>query len=255
MKSVIAIRHVAFEDLGSLANVFEQRGYQIRYIEAESDDLGSIDPGSPDIVVILGGPIGAYDEESYSFLLDELKMLKYRLEADLPTLGICLGAQLMARVLGAKVYPGAQGKEIGWLPITLSKDGQRSALRHLSAADAVLHWHGDTFTLPEGCVHLASSAKYKNQAFAYKRNILALQFHPEVMPRALEKWFIGHACEIDSTPEINVWSLRQETQQYSEKLQLLAASCWQSWLDQIEGVTHLSDTQRNGKTLTLSNQV
>ncbi|MEM9216217.1 MAG: glutamine amidotransferase [Cyanobacteria bacterium P01_F01_bin.150] len=234
MKTAIAIRHVAFEDLGSLAPVLKAQGYTIRYLDAGVDDLSAIDAESPDLVVILGGPIGAYDEQDYPFLLDELRLLERRLKADLPTLGICLGAQLIARVLGAEVYPGKRGKEIGWSPISLSEAGLKSVLQPLITTDAVLHWHGDTFTLPEGCVRLASSAKYENQAFSYKQNILALQFHPEVVPQSLGKWFIGHACEINATETVTVSALQHDTQKYGGSLQRLSCDCWQQWLSQVE---------------------
>ncbi len=241
MKRAIAIRHVAFENLGSLTEVLEERGYAIQYLEAGLDDLSSLDPISPDLVVILGGPIGAYDEQDYPFLSDEFRLLEHRLKADRPTLGICLGSQLMARVLGAKVYPGDNGKEIGWSPIVLSEAGQSSALSHLAQTEAVLHWHGDTFDLPTDCVHLASSSQYANQAFSYKQNILALQFHPEVLPQSLGQWFIGHACEINGTPEVTVSKLRQATQIYGETLQKQARLCWQDWLDQVESASGLKE--------------
>lgn len=234
MKTAFVIRHVAFEDLGSLAPALEVRGYTTRYIEAGADTLGTIEAESPDLLIILGGPIGAYDEQDYPFLKEELKILERRLKADLPTLGICLGAQLIARVLGAKVYLGSRGKEIGWLPISLSKAGQKSALQPLMAAEAVLHWHGDTFSLPDGCVHLASSSKYENQAFSYGQNTLALQFHPEVIPETLGRWFIGHAHEISSTEGLTVANLQQDTQRHGERLRRLSSACWQQWLNQIE---------------------
>ncbi|MEO0803450.1 MAG: glutamine amidotransferase [Cyanobacteria bacterium J06642_2] len=236
-KSAIAIRHVAFEDLGSLAEVLESRGYKIEYLEAGLDDLSTLDSLQPDLAVILGGPIGAYDDDDYPFLRDEVELLTHRLRAAKATLGICLGAQLIARALGAKVYPGERGKEIGWFPIQLSEVGRNSALRPLADTDAVLHWHGDTFDLPVGCEPLASSARYENQAFSYKQNVLALQFHPEVFAQNLERWFIGHTCEIGSVPGLSAASLRQGTQQYGDLLQAQARLLWGAWLDQIESAS------------------
>ncbi|MCC3412097.1 MAG: glutamine amidotransferase [Microcoleus sp. PH2017_25_DOB_D_A] len=229
LKHATVIRHIAFEDLGSLAEALNQQNYTVRYLEAGSDDLTQIDRNTS-LLIILGGPIGAYDEQDYPFLIDELRLLEYRLANDLPTLGICLGAQLMARALGAKVYPGLQ-KEIGWSPLNLSLAGQQTPLAHLAGdKTAVLHWHGDTFDLPTDSTHLAASAIYQNQAFSWKKGGLALQFHPEVTAQGLERWFIGHACEIGATPDITVAKLREDTIRYAGHLSVQAAKFWEDWL-------------------------
>lgn len=234
MKNATIIRHIAFEDLGSLGDVLEEQNYAVKYIEAGSDNIADIDPLKTDLLIILGGPIGAYDEQDYPFITDELRLLKLRLNADLPTIGICLGAQLMARALGAKVYPG-HTKEIGWSPIELSQAGKDSPLIHL-ATDyaAVLHWHGDTFDLPAGATHLASSFQYQNQAFSFGKAALALQFHPEVTTRGLERWWIGHACEIGSTAGVTIRNLRIDTAIYSCALENKARKFWHEWLLKVE---------------------
>ena len=233
MKHATVIRHIAFEDLGSLAEALHHKNYTVRYLEAGSDDLTQIDRNT-NLLVILGGPIGAYDEQDYPFLIDELHLLEYRLANDLPTLGICLGAQLMARALGAKVYPGSQ-KEIGWSPLKMSLKGQQTALAHLAGdKTAVLHWHGDTFDLPTDSTHLAASEIYQNQAFSWKQRGLALQFHPEVTAQGLERWFIGHACEIGATPDITVAKLREDTIRYAGQLSVQAAKFWQDWLESLQ---------------------
>src|ERR1700730_10602719 len=196
MKTAIAIRHVHFEDLGSLEPALERAGYQIRYADCAVDDIAALDPVAPDLVVVLGGPIGAYETDFYPSLKDELYLLEMRLRANRPTIGICLGAQLMARALGTRVYP-AGFKEIGWGQITLRPAGCESAVRHLGQDNtAVLHWHGDTFDLPTGATLLASTEICRNQAFSWGRGALGLQFHPEAKAARLEQWFIGHAYEI-----------------------------------------------------------
>ena len=111
MKTLVAIRHVAFEDLGAFEPVFRDAGYAIRYCDMGLDNPADIDPASS-ILVVLGGPIGAYEDDKYPFILGELRLLERRIAAAYPTLGICLGAQLIARALGARVYPGP-AKEIG----------------------------------------------------------------------------------------------------------------------------------------------
>jgi GMP synthase (glutamine-hydrolysing) len=193
--------------------------------------------------VILGGPIGAYDEQDYPFIVDEIRLLERRLAADLPTLGICLGAQLMARTLGAKVYPGPE-KEIGWSPLELSNAGMHSTLAHLAPEQtSVLHWHGDTFDLPVGSILLASSTKYQNQAFSWGKCGLALQFHPEVTGSGLERWFIGHACEIGAASGVSVAKLRQDTDDYAVRLEVQAAKFWQAWLASVVDLSSHSTIQ------------
>jgi GMP synthase (glutamine-hydrolysing) len=229
-KTALAIRHVPFEDLGTLEAVLAVHGHGITYREAGVDDLAAIDHAGPDLLIVLGGPIGAYEEEAYPFVLDELRLLERRLAAGLPTLGICLGAQLMARALGAKVYPGPR-KEIGWSPLRLTEAGKQSCLRLLAPEHtAVLHWHGDTFDLPPGAARLASTEAYENQAFAWGRNGLALQFHAEVTLKGLERWFIGHACEIGATPGVTVADLRRDAKRWSPLLQVQGPKAFAAWL-------------------------
>jgi GMP synthase (glutamine-hydrolysing) len=222
---------VPFEDLGSFAGVLAGRGVRVEYVEVPTADLAALDPLAPDLLVVLGGPIGAYEEDAYPFLLDELRLLEKRLAAARPVLGICLGSQLLARALGARVYPGG-GKEIGWGPLALSEAGRASCLRHLAPeATQVLHWHGDTFDLPAGAVRLASTERYANQAFAVGSGVLAVQFHPEVRARDLESWFVGHSGEIAATPELSVAGLRAETARHAPLLEPLGRTCFAEWLD------------------------
>lgn len=233
MKNITVIRHTkntAFGYLGSLVANLHEKDYAVTYVEAGLDDIASLNPLTPDIFIILGGPMGAYDNQNYPFLIDEMGLLKRRLDADLPTLGICLGAQLMARSLGAKVYPGLC-KEIRWSPLELSKEGIQTPLAHLAAEKtSVLHWHGDTFDIPTGATHLASSSKYQNQAFSWGKRGLALQFHPEVTTFGLELWFKSHAYEINATYGVNITRLENDTTLYSKKLETQAAKFWQAWL-------------------------
>lgn len=232
MPTAIALRHVPFEDLGLLGLVLDQAGWSISYREAPTGDLTDPSIERTDLLVVLGGPIGAYETEAYPFLAREIDIIERRLADDRPTLGICLGSQLMAKALGAQVYPGPT-KEIGWGRLDLAEDGHSSCLRHLGNDDAqVLHWHGDTFDLPAGAVRLASNVNYANQAFAFGRRALATQFHIEADPHHLEQWYVGHAAELAATG-VSIAKLRTDTAAIAPRLPETARLIFTEWLEQI----------------------
>jgi len=231
MKTAIAVRHVYFEDLGILELLLHERGYKVQYVDAAVDDLASLDPRTPDLLVLLGGPIGAFDDEIYPFLKHELELLRRRLQSGRPVLGICLGAQMIARALGARVY--ALGvKEIGFGTITLTKEGRASALAALSDLP-VLHWHGDQFDIPAGAVRLATTAIGANQAFAMGAQVLGLQFHLETDARLIERWLVGHASEI-SQAGIDPRTLRAQARKHGASLSAAARRVFTAWLDDME---------------------
>lgn len=230
---VAVIRHVAFEDLGLLDSLFAARGWSVTYIEAPVVDWTTFDPLVAQLLVVLGGPIGAYDEEGYPFLKPEIAAIGRRLAADKPTLGICLGAQLIARALDARVYPNGE-KEIGWSPLILTKAGYQSPLRHFEADHTFMfHWHGDTFDLPQGATLLAGTGICPHQAFQWGKATLAFQCHPEVLGADLEKWFVGHAAEIAATKGVHVKKLRADTQRYAPALETQARLAFTAWLDSL----------------------
>jgi len=225
----LAIRHVAFEHLDLLENILEQRGHEIRYLDMGVDQLDDIDPQADDLVVILGGPIGVYERDAYPFLNAEVTFVRRRLTAQKPTIGICLGCQIIAVALGAKVYPGPV-KEIGWKSLQLTNPGKFSPLGDISGA-SVLHWHGDTFDLPHGATLLASTDLVQNQAFSIENYVLALQFHLEASLGNLENWFIGHTLEISTTDKIDVQGLRADTAAAAPQLEPRARLAFGRWLD------------------------
>jgi GMP synthase (glutamine-hydrolysing) len=231
MTSVVALRHVAFETLGILEALFAKRGWSHAYVDVPTADLAAIDPLSPDLLVVLGGPIGAMDDMNYPFLAQETELLKRRLATGKPTLGICLGAQLLARALGARVYRGRE-TEIGWGPLLLTAAGQASPVRHLAAEHTFMfHWHDDTFDLPQGATLLAGTESCLHQAFSWGQATLAFQCHPEVRAAELENWFVGHAVELKTAEGINVRKLRADSRRFGPTLEKQGGACFAEWLD------------------------
>jgi GMP synthase (glutamine-hydrolysing) len=230
-REVLAIRHVHFEDLGSLEQVLGERAWFVRYLDVGHGRIEAPNPAAPALTVVLGGPIAAYDDAAYPTLKPLLNLIEKRIEAGRPTLGICLGAQLIARALGARVYP-AQRKEIGWVPLTLTDAGRNSPVRHLDGEHvSMLHWHGDTFDLPVDAVRLASTLDCENQAFSWGPHVLGFQCHPEVRGDRFERWLIGHAGEIASTAGLDAPSLRADTARLAPTLEAAARKTFGEWLD------------------------
>lgn len=229
IKTAAVIQHLKFEDMGTFAAPLEQRGYHISYLQAGVDDLAQ--GAGADLLAILGGPIAVYDQDRYPFLATELEILRARLDKSQPTLGICLGAQLMAAALDARVYPGPV-KEIGWEALTLTEPGKASPLAALDgSSSSMFHWHGDTFDLPQKATLLASTSHCKNQIFSLGRHGLAFQCHPEFDAAHLEQWLIGHACELAGAgADLEV--LRRDTRQHGPRLATQGRRAFSAWLEQ-----------------------
>jgi GMP synthase (glutamine-hydrolysing) len=146
MKTALAICHARFLDLASFEEVLAAQGYHVTYLDAGHDKL-TLNGLNPAVVVTLGGPVSAYDRADYPWIDDEMRLLDQCMRASRPILAICLGAQILAQTLGARVFKG--NVEIGWAPIELTEAGKQSVLQDTGIrATPVLHWHGDTFDLP-----------------------------------------------------------------------------------------------------------
>jgi len=233
-RRALVLSHLAFEDLGSLEAPLRERGFEIESVVAATARFPLPQAGFCDLLVVLGGPIGVYDQHNYPFLKDEILCIAERLAARQPILGICLGAQLMAAALGAGVYPGQNGAEIGWFPIQAASEANPPEwfAPLLTSGLFLFHWHGDTFDLPPGALHLAKTDRYANQAFAIGDCALGLQFHPEVSADGLESWYVGHACELHHAG-IAVANLRSSAHEHAAALEAAAARFWKLWLDAI----------------------
>ncbi len=193
MKKVLAIRHVEIEDLGVFESALKDLGYDFKYLDTPAGEVLKEPLENYSILFVLGGYMSAYEEEKYKFLSYEYKLIEEALKKEIPVLGICLGAQMLAKVLGARVYPGGKGKEIGWYEVF--KTEEHFYFQDFPEKLKVFQWHGDTFELPEGALRIYSSENYPNQAFVYNKAI-GLQFHIEVNPEIVEKWIEFYKDEL-----------------------------------------------------------
>ena len=178
----LVLRHEPFEHLGHFAPILEERGVAYEYY-----DLGGLEPQNRyDALIVMGGPMSANDD--LPALRKELTGIEKALHDGLPILGICLGAQLIAKALGARVYRNAV-LEIGWEPVWLTDSGKSDPLfQGIGSAEVFFHWHGETFDLPNGADWLAYSEKCRNQVYRYGRRVYGIQFHPEITPEMIADW-------------------------------------------------------------------
>ncbi len=195
------LQHVPFEGLGSIETWARRNGWEIGHTALYADaPLPAVD--AFDFLVVMGGPMNIYEHEAYPWLVREKEFIAQVVAAGTPVLGVCLGAQLIADVLGGRVFSGKE-KEIGWFPITLTDAAMDAGWGEVFGRElTVMHWHGDTFPIPEGALHLAASAACPNQGFVYEGRVMGLQFHVETTRDSLTALIDNCRDELIDAPYI-----------------------------------------------------
>lgn len=218
MKRVKVLRHAAHDVLGSLDVVLRSERLQLEVVDCFADDWpdverGGFDPADVAGLIVMGGTMNVDQTDRFGFLATEIDWLRAAVDAELPTLGICLGAQLLAKALGARVRANPV-QEIGWYPIDLLSETSADGLFSGSGPrETVFHWHGETFDLPPGAVLLAQGETCRHQAFRYGPGAYGLQFHPEMTGEMVDKWLTApHMCaQLASLDYIDPDEIRRRT--------------------------------------------
>ena len=184
--TLLVLQHIACEPPAAFEDELRSRGLDLLRVELdEGEAIPELDGFAG--IVVMGGPMGAYEDEEHPWLAGEKRYLREAVERDVPVWGVCLGAQLLAASLGARVYRGPE-PEVGLLPVELTEAAAEDPVfADAPAIVPTLQWHGDTFDLPEGATLLARSPAYRNQAFRVGRSY-GLQFHVEVTPELAVQW-------------------------------------------------------------------
>lgn len=234
MKTVYAIQHIHCETPGIIADTLAAHDIAIAHVRPFAGDAIPPTMGHATGLVVMGGPMGVYEQDQHPFLAEEIELIRSALRDGKPVLGVCLGSQLLAAALGAAVTKGKQ-KEIGWFPVTLTRDGAKDPL--LSGAPAsftALHWHGDVFDLPRGAVSLASSALTTHQAFRHGINAYGFLFHMEAIAPQIEGMVRSFGDELQGAG-VNGADILSQTGKQLPALQRIGRAVFGCWATLLRG--------------------
>ncbi len=227
---LLVLQHIEIETPGLFELLLKERGIEIDFIHGYRGDAYPESIESYSGFIVMGGPMGVYEESAYPFLKAEKFYLEKVLQTEKPVLGVCLGSQLLASVLGAEVKKGLQ-KEIGWYEVALTEEGKQDPLlKEAPTQFTPLHWHGDVFDLPKGAVSLASSQLTQHQAFRYRKNVYGFLFHMEVTEIMLPIWIDRFAEELKEA-HLNGPQILRQAQDLMPKVHSMAQPLFSNWFN------------------------
>lgn len=234
---ILVFQHVPYEPLGTLDPLLKDSGFRIRYVNfgRDPDQRPSLDKYAA--VIVLGGPMNADQIDSYPNLVTEVDVIREAVDRDMSVLGICLGAQLLAKALGGSVVRNAR-REIGWYDVDLTGAGvQDPVLSAFARRQRVFQWHEDGIELPDDAVHLASSSNSRVQAFRHGEHAYGLQFHLEVDASLVDRWLSveeNRPLLEDERGRIDPAAIQAETRDSIDSLQRLSRDTFSRWIDRFE---------------------
>jgi GMP synthase (glutamine-hydrolysing) len=228
MPKVLILQHVACETPGTIWSVLEHAGIAVQIVRSFEEQTVPEELGDCQGLIVMGGPMGVYEQDKYHFLREEIRLIEQALERKTPVLGVCLGSQLLASVLGSAVRPG-KSKEIGWHAVTLTDAASKDPLWHgLSETFTGLHWHGDIFDVPNGAVSLASSDLTACQAYRYGDFAYGLLFHLEITESMIREWLSVFAEELEDAAISNL-PILEGINQHQSALQEIGQTVFRRW--------------------------
>ena len=237
MAKIYVLQHHPVENLGTIADALEGAALAWQYVRVNEGQPVPHDMKGAGGLIVMGGPMGVYQTDRYPWLRDEMALINDSIKRNLPVLGICLGAQILAAALGAKVERNAKGKEIGWHPIKLEDAAKEDRLcRNLPDTLTPFHWHGDIFALPEGAVSLAKSEKTPCQMFRYGDKAYGIQFHFEVTRDAVAAMAEAFAKELDRE-KIDGDAMIARAAELTPGLEKIADTVFSRWASPIQGIS------------------
>jgi GMP synthase (glutamine-hydrolysing) len=233
---VYVLQHHPVESLGRISDALEGAALAWQYIRVADGQPVPKDMKAAGGLIVMGGPMGVYQTDRYPWLRDEMALIEDATKHKLPVLGVCLGAQIVAAALGAKVERNPAGKEIGWHPIRLEDAAKQDRLmRDLPETLTPFHWHGDIFELPSGAVSLARSEKTPCQAFRYGENVYALQFHFEVTIEGVRAMASAFARDLEREI-ISADAMLGQSDEFMPALERTADAVFSRWASPIQGI-------------------